>query len=105
MRLLGASAANRIAVFGLAAYAFATALAGVAIYFATHQAFARQIDARIELASNDLVSEFRGEGISGVAEAIGHREVGEPDALGFALFDDRGTRIAGSLETPMPPAN
>jgi signal transduction histidine kinase len=103
MRLLPKSAANRIAVFGLLAYVLATFLASVAVYIATHEAFVRQIDARIALATNDLQSEYRDEGIGDVADAISHRESGEPGALGYAIFDSTNHRIAGSLDTPMPP--
>lgn len=55
MRVGRLSAANRIALWGWLPYAAATLLLGVGVYVATHLAFSRQIDARIEQATTALL--------------------------------------------------
>lgn len=102
MRLLPRSAANRIALIGLLAYAVATFMLGAAVLIATHAAFSRQIDANIEQASDALQVEYRGDGLNGVIEAISQQRGPGPISLGTALFAPDGRRIAGNLRTTMP---
>ncbi|WP_225207641.1 HAMP domain-containing sensor histidine kinase [Novosphingobium huizhouense] len=95
------SAANRIALWGWLAFAAATLLLGMAVYFATHVAFSRQIDARIEQATTALMIEYRDDGVRGVQSALDQQGRTRPIGLGTALFDARGTRIAGNLAIPL----
>ncbi len=103
MKLHSESAANRIALAAFLAYAGATLVLGVAVYFATHTAFSRQMDARIEQASEAIVAEFQEDHVAGVLEALKQRNDGGPDALGFALFDAAGHKIGGGLNLVLPP--
>ncbi|WP_162854504.1 sensor histidine kinase [Sphingobium estronivorans] len=98
------SAANRIALWGWLAYAAATLLLGVGVYVATHLAFSRQIDARIEQATNALLVEYHDDGIRGVQSALDQQGVNRPIGLGTALFDVNRIRIAGNLAIPSAPA-
>ena len=102
MRLLPRSAANRIALIGFLGYAVATVALGAGVLFATHAAFSRQIDANIEQASDALQVEYRGDGLSGVIDAISQQRGPGPISLGTALFAPDGHRIAGNLRTTMP---
>lgn len=102
MRVLPRSAANRIAWVALLAYAAAMLVLGVAVFFATHAAFSRQMDASIEQTTNALQGEYRDDGIRGVAEAINQLHGPGPISLGTALFAPDGRRIAGNLNTSMP---
>lgn len=101
MKLGRRSAANRIALWGWLAFAVATLLLGMAVYFATHVAFSRQIDARIEQATTALLIEYRDDGVRGVQSALDQQGRTRPIGLGTALFDARGTRIAGNLAIPL----
>lgn len=101
MKFGSGSAATRIALWGWLAFAVATLLLGVAVYFATHIAFSRQIDARIEQATNALLIEYHDDGVSGVQSALDQQGRNRPIGLGTALFDARGKRIAGNLAIPL----
>jgi len=102
MRLLPRSAARRIALVAFLAYAVAMLLLGSAVYWATHAAFARQIDSSIEQATLALLSEYRDDGVRGLSEALATQHGPGPIALGTALFDPDGHRIAGNLDTRAP---
>ncbi len=102
MRAWPHSAANRIASVALLAYAAAMLVLGVAVFFATHAAFTRQMDASIEQTTNALHGEFRDDGIKGIVEAINQSHGPGPISLGMALFAPGGQRIAGNLQTAMP---
>lgn len=102
MKLLPRSAAYRIAILSALAFSLATALVGLAVYFAAHNAFERQLDMSIEQASTSLHAEFDDEGPAGLIEAIAIREKSATKALGFAVFAPDGQRIAGKLDTAMP---
>lgn len=95
------SAANRIALLGWLIYAAATLLLGIAVYFATHAAFSRQIDERIEQATSALLIEYHDDGVGGVQSALDQQGRNRPIGLGTALFDARGARIAGNLAIPL----
>lgn len=97
------SAANRIALLGWMTFAAATLLLGVGVYAATHLAFARQIDARIEQATNALLIEYQDDGVRGVQSALDQQGRTRPIGLGTALFDASGDRIAGNLAIPLAP--
>ncbi|MBR0551760.1 sensor histidine kinase [Stakelama marina] len=102
MRALFNSAAYRIAFASSLAFALATALMGIAVFYAAHAAFTRQMEASIEQAIAGLTAELRDEGVQGVKEAVHSRESGGPNALGYAVFDAAGHRVEGALDTPMP---
>ena len=104
MRALFRSAAYRIAFASSLAFALATLITGVAVYYAAHVAFAHQMEASIEQASTGIIGELHDDGLPGLMEAVRDRESGSPDALGYAVFDPAGNRVAGSLDTPMPDA-
>lgn len=102
MRLLPRSVARRIALIGFLSYAVATFALGLAVFYATHVAFSRQIDAAIEHALDALLVEYRDDGIGGVKEAISQPSGPGPISLGTALFAPDGRRIAGNLDTKLP---
>ncbi|CCA92531.1 HAMP domain-containing sensor histidine kinase [Novosphingobium sp. PP1Y] len=102
MRTLFNSAAYRIAFASSLAFALATALIGIAVFYAAHAAFVRQMESSVDQASIGIIAELRDEGVRGVLEAVHNREAGGPDALGYAVFAPSGTRVEGSLDTPMP---
>ncbi|WP_231568243.1 HAMP domain-containing sensor histidine kinase [Novosphingobium malaysiense] len=81
----------------------ATILVGTAVYYMVHTAFERQLDMSIEQASTALHAEFHDDGPAGLVEAIAVREKSATKTLGFAVFAPDGRRIAGRLDTPMPP--
>lgn len=103
LRLLPSSAASRIAWVAFIAYAAAMLVLGTAVFFATHSAFSRQIDATIEQSSRSLQREYGDDGIRGVIEAVNQSHGPGPISLGTALFGPSGARIAGNLQTKMPP--
>lgn len=104
MRILPRSAAQRIALVSLIAYSSAMLALGIAVFVATHAAVSRQIDARIEQDARELLSEYRDDGIRGVAEAVAQQQRQDPISLGSALYDPLGHRIAGSLNALTPRA-
>jgi signal transduction histidine kinase len=102
MKILFRSAAYRMAFAYSLAFALATLLLGGAVYYAAHAAFAHQLDASIEQATDDLMPDYRDDGVSGLVEAVGQRESRAPGALAYAVFDPHGRRIGGQLDLPMP---
>lgn len=102
MKVTPRSAANRIALVTFFAYALALLVLGVAVFFATHTAFSRQLDGNIEQTANALRGEYRDDGIRGVTEAVSQLHNPGPISLGTALFAPDGRRIAGNLKTDMP---
>ncbi|MEZ5498821.1 MAG: HAMP domain-containing sensor histidine kinase [Steroidobacteraceae bacterium] len=103
MRVWPRSAAWRIALLGFMVYAAAIAALGIAVFLATHAAFAQQLDASIDQATTALAAEYRDDGISGLRDAIAQQQKPGPVALGMALFSPDGRRIAGNIDTTMPP--
>jgi hypothetical protein len=100
---IGRSAAYRIAFLYSAAFALGIALLGLAVFLAMHIAFTRQLDAMIGEEADSLVTEYRSDGNSELADAIAQREAGgQSDRLLYAVFDRNGRRILGHLDTPMP---
>lgn len=97
-----ASAAYRIAFVSWIAFAIATLLVGGAVLYATHAAFARQMDANLQQASVSIAAELHDDGIAGIVEAIRNREAARSDAFGYALYAPTGQRIAGSLNAAAP---
>lgn len=97
------SAAYRIAFTYSVAFALATLVLGVVVYFVANAAFKSQLDARIETESNELVADYRAEGPGELRTTIATREGGNvKNRLGYAIFDTRGNRLAGALQTPRP---
>ena len=103
MTVLFRSAAYRIAFASSLAFGLAMLLIGAMAYLAVEAAFARQLDQTIEEDRIALVGEARDDGLPGLIEAISQRERLAGNALGYAVFDAAGHRIAGSLDTAMPP--
>ncbi|MEO8373958.1 MAG: HAMP domain-containing sensor histidine kinase [Sphingomonas bacterium] len=105
MHRLVASAAYRIAFTYSLALALAIIALGCAVYFAADANFRGQQDGAIADESAGLVRDFTDEGIGELRTEIAAREAGSStNAFGYALFDARGRRIAGALDTPRPPA-
>lgn len=102
MKLVVRSAAYRIAFVASLAFAFALLAIGAASYYAVEAAVSRQLDQTIDDESKALVAEARDDGMAGLRQAIEQRERRAGNALGYAVFDSAGRRIAGSLETSMP---
>lgn len=97
------SAAYRIAIISSLAFAIATCALGLFVYLSAHAALAGQLDDRIREDGNTLLNEYRHEGRLGLFDAIAGRErQNGSNELGYAVFDARGVRIAGSLITDMP---
>ena len=97
------SAAYRIAIVSSAAFALATIVLGLVVYFSAHAAFADQLDSRISEDAAALTSAFQTEGRGELIEAIHRRERDNPtNELAYALFSPEGRRIAGALTTTMP---
>lgn len=95
------SAAYRIAFLYSASFAAAILVLGVVVYFAADAEFRRTRDATIAEEVATLLNEGRG---GHLGEEIASREAAKgPRAFLYALFDRRGRRIAGSLDTAMPP--
>ena len=101
MRPFFASAAYRIAFAASLAFALAVLGIGTLSYLAVHNAFAVQLDKTIEEGAAAVLNEGF-EGIPALSESIDQRERMSGDSLGYALFDPRGVRVAGSLNTAMP---
>ncbi|AXJ96146.1 MULTISPECIES: HAMP domain-containing sensor histidine kinase [unclassified Sphingomonas] len=98
------STAYRIALTHSAAFALAIAILGTLVYFAADAAFRRQQDVALAEASADLVRDYRAKGPAEVADTIAARS-GRSGVVtfGYALFDARGRRVAGTFDLAMPP--
>jgi len=97
------SAAYRIAFTYSAVFALAMIALGSFVYFAANAAFLRQLDARIEAESNELVADYRAEGPGELRLTIATREGGNvKNRLGYAVFDSHHNRVAGALVTAWP---
>ena len=99
----GRSAAYRIALVYSAAFALAMAALGLAIFWAMHVAFTRQLDAAIGEEASTLAAEYRSDGAGELAESIAQREANtSSDRLLYALFTADGRRRFGALDTARP---
>lgn len=98
------SAARRIALMAFCAYALAMLLLAVAVFYATHAAFSRQLNQGVEQASSALLVEYRDGGLADLSRTIDMQHSPGPISLGMALFGPDGRRVAGNLDTnaPMP---
>lgn len=97
------SAAYRIAFVSSAWFALAIAVIGLIIFWATHIAFTRQLDAAMADEAATLVAEYRLDGESELADAIAQREkLTSRDRLFYAVFASDGRRLYGSFDTPRP---
>lgn len=101
MRLLLASAAYRIAFAASLAFALSMVAIGALSYVAVQRAFAVQLDQTINEGMAALLDEGY-EGIPALVESIDQRERTAGNNLGYAIFDQQGMRVAGSLNTKMP---
>lgn len=105
MRKLWTSAAFRIAFTYSSVFALTVILLGVEIYFAADASFRRQQDKQIAQETESLVRDFKDGGVKELQESIAARETASPaNSFGYVLFDAKGARLAGSLQTPMAPA-
>lgn len=94
------SAAYRIAFTYSTAFALAILVLGAAVYFAADAEFRSQRDSAIAEESEELRDEVDSVQLR---REIAERESDHPTAaLGFALFDPAGRRVAGSLVTQRP---
>ncbi len=97
------SSSLRLALLYTAAFSLAVVLLGVVTGFATRAALSQQFDARIQTESAALVQEYRTEGLEGLRQAVGERDV-TAGALDYGLQGPDGRGVAGSLaqaRTPM----
>lgn len=98
------SAAYRIAFAYSAAFALAIAVLGAIVFLAADAAFRHQQDVALVDETKQLVIAYRAEGLDDVLTAITARgDAKGIAAFGYAMFDRRGRRIAGDLETRPPP--
>lgn len=101
---LFSSAAYRIALVYSVAFALLMVLLGTVIYFAFHAALINQLDSGIVNEMAELTADYQHRGLVGLTDAIEQREeASTTNDLGYALFDKAGTKVAGRLDTPMPP--
>lgn len=97
------SAAYRIALIYAIVYALTIAALGTAVYFAADSEISRQQDEGIRVEIVELTDEFHREGLADLIRSINAREAGGgSNSFGYALFDTRGTRIAGTLQIRAP---
>lgn len=101
MASLRSSAAYRIAITYAAAFAWAIALLGATVYFAANAEFRRQRDREIAEELDRLAREpNRAE----LLRELAWRQTESPASrFGYALFDRRGKRVAGTLAIAPPP--
>jgi signal transduction histidine kinase len=94
------SAAYRIAFRYAAAFALATLLLGVAVYFAADANFRRQRDGILAEEVEDLANEGLGQKLVHELEERGKLHTRRN--FGYALFDRAGHRIGGGLDILRP---
>ncbi len=98
------SAAYRIAFVYAAAFSIGVALLGIAIYFAMHASFIRELDAALGDEGSALAEEYRGGGDAELAEAIAKRAAVETrDLSAYGVFRASGERRYGNFHAPLPP--
>ena len=98
------SAAYRIAFANFIVFAIGLALLGLVVFLVMHIAFTRQLDAMVSDEAQTLVDEYHSGGVGELEEAIAVREASRsPTRMFYALFYADGHRVAGSLQTEMPP--
>lgn len=104
MLRLFSSAAYRIALVYSVAFTLLMVLLGTVLYFAFHAALIHQLDSGIINEMTELTVDYRHRGLAGLTGAIAQRvRASTTHDLGYALFDKAGKRIAGHLNTPLPP--
>jgi signal transduction histidine kinase len=96
------SAAYRIAFVYAAAFALATLLLGVAVYFVGDAAFRQQHDSVLAEEMEDLTREGLGQSL--VHELEERSRLRTRRDFAYALFDSTGRRIGGSLDIARPSA-
>lgn len=97
------SAAYLIAFAYAAAFALGIALLGVAIFYAIHVSFVREIDATLAEEVSSLEEEYRTGGNAELAEAIAKREaVDTRDLSAYGVFSTSGERLYGSIGPTVP---
>ncbi|MEO6387891.1 MAG: HAMP domain-containing sensor histidine kinase [Croceibacterium sp.] len=98
MASLRSSAAYRIAFAYAAVFALGIALLGVAVFYAMHASFVRELDASLAEEASALQEEYRTGGDAELAEAIAKREaVDTRDLSGYGVFAASGERLYGNL--------
>lgn len=103
MSRLSKSAAYRVAITYSAAFALAIAILGMVLYLVFHRELLRQLDDQLRNESIGLTDEFKDGGLSDLIQAITEREqAGLSGEMGYALFDQSSTRIAGRMVTERP---
>ncbi len=98
------SAAYRIAFGYSAAFAAGVLLLGIAVFFAMHAAFARQLDRTVTEEARFLSGEFASDEPGELADAIALRErAPPPHVLLYGVYSPAGRRLYGLLDAPRPP--
>jgi len=103
MRRWRASAAYRIAFVNFVAFALGLAILGAIVFAAMHVAFTRQLDGQVRDEAQTLADEYRTDGGAELQDSISQREaIRSPDRMLYAVFDQNGRRLYGSLNTSRP---
>lgn len=98
------SAAYRVALVYSVAFALLIVLLGTILYFAFHTELISQLDNTIVSDMADLTTDYQRGGIQVLTRAIDQREqASTTHNLGYALFDAGGRRVAGKMNTSLPP--
>ncbi|MCY7398942.1 MAG: HAMP domain-containing protein [Sphingomonas bacterium] len=98
------STAYRIAGFFSISFAVATILLGTAVYLVSHDALQNQLDERIESEMASLLRIYKAGGQSRLVEAVVAREeIRGARNLGYVVTDTSRRRLAGRLNTEIPP--
>ena len=85
-------------------FALVTAGFGLAVYFATQQALAAQVDARLADETSVIIGATRPPSMAAIAARIASRERRRSTSdLAYLLVDNAGRRLTGKLDVTMPP--
>jgi hypothetical protein len=102
MRLLPRSTSGLVYLVAVVLSA-TTVILGLIVYRVSHEALEKQLDHRISVETQGLLSIRQQSGDAAVAEAIRLREArGAGDGMGYILLDRQGRRLAGALRAQPP---
>ena len=102
MRRLWRTTSGLVAIVALM-LALATLAIGIVAYEVTHEALEQQLDHRIAAETAGLMAEAHRDGLPALVAAIARREASRStSSLDYLLVDERGGRLAGSLEAQVP---
>ena len=81
----------------------ATIILGITVYFSSEKALQQQLDDRIYAEILDLVSVYQSSGLRALASEIeDHEKLRGINQMGYILTDNRGKRLAGSIDAKTP---